>query len=159
MSLCGSSINQNVISLMFSKSLVDSFQLQNWLNELWCPLMPTHYPPPPPARLKSQSAHVICIKFVMKPNLTHWGRHEMNNISQTTFSNVFSSMNMLEFRLKFHWSLFPRAQLIIFQHWFRQWLGAVQATSHYLKQWWLVYRRINALLDLNVLRQQRAHDT
>ena len=41
--------------------------------------------------------------------LTHWGRDEMNNISQTTFSNVFSSMKMFEFRLKFHWSLFPRS--------------------------------------------------
>ena len=51
--------------------------------------------------------------------LTHWGRDEMNNISQTTFSNVFSSMKMYEFRLKFHWSLFPSVQLSIFQHWFR----------------------------------------
>ena len=43
-------------------------------------------------------------------SLTHWGRGEMNNISQTTFSNIFSSMKMFEFWLKFHWSLFPRAQ-------------------------------------------------
>ena len=43
----------------------------------------------------------------------------MNNISQTTFSNFFSSMKMFEFRLKFHWSLLPRVQLTIFQHWFR----------------------------------------
>ena len=42
----------------------------------------------------------------------------MNNISQTTFSNVFSSLKMFEFRLKFHWNLFPMVQLIIFQHWF-----------------------------------------
>ena len=51
--------------------------------------------------------------------LTHWGWDRMVNISQTTFSNVFSSMKMFEFRLKFHWSLFPWAQLTIFQHWFR----------------------------------------
>ena len=51
-------------------------------------------------------------------DLTHWGRDEMNNISQTTFSNVFSSlMKMLEFRFKFHWSLFTRVQLTIFQLW------------------------------------------
>ena len=75
---------------------------------------------------------------------THWGRDEMNNISQMTFSNVFSSMKMFEFRLKFHWSLFPRVQLTMFQHWFRQWLGAVEATSHYLNQCWLVYWRIYA---------------
>ena len=81
----------------------------------------------------------------------HRGRAEMNNISQTTFSNVFSSMKMFKFRLKFKWSLFPTVQLTIFQHWFRQWLGAVQATSHYLNQWWLVYRRIYASLGLNEL--------
>ena len=38
--------------------------------------------------------------------LTHWGRDQIDAISQTTFSNVFSSMKMIEFRLKFHWSLF-----------------------------------------------------
>ena len=29
-------------------------------------------------------------------------------------------------------------QLTIFQHWFRWWLGAGQATRHYLNHWWLV---------------------
>ena len=43
---------------------------------------------------------------------------------------------MFEFRLKFHWRLFLKVQLTIFQHWFRYWLGAEQATSHYLNQWW-----------------------
>ena len=55
---------------------------------------------------------------------------------------------MLQLRLKLHWSLFPRVQLTIFQHWFRKWLGAVQTTSHYLNQWWSVYRRIYASLAL-----------
>ena len=40
---------------------------------------------------------------------------QMDAISQTTFSNAFSWMKMFEFRLKFHWSLFPRVQLTIFQ--------------------------------------------
>ena len=48
--------------------------------------------------------------------LTHWGRDKMAAISQTTLSNVFSWMKMFEFRLKFHWSLFPRVQFTIFQH-------------------------------------------
>ena len=39
--------------------------------------------------------------------LTHWGRDKMAAISQTAFSNVFSLMKMYEFRLRFHWSLFP----------------------------------------------------
>ena len=50
--------------------------------------------------------------------LTHWGRDKMDAISQTTFSNAFSWMKMFEFRLQFHWSLFPRVQLTIFQQWF-----------------------------------------
>ena len=81
--------------------------------------------------------------------MTHWGRDKMAAVSQTMFSNTFSLMKIYEFRLKFHWSLFLRFQLTIFQHWFRYWLGAVQATSHYLKQWWLVYWRIYASLALN----------
>ena len=43
---------------------------------------------------------------------------------------------MFEFRLKFYWSLFLEVQLTIFQHCLRQWVGAEQATSHYLNQWW-----------------------
>ena len=84
--------------------------------------------------------------------LTHWGRDKMAAIIQTTFSNAFSWMKMCEFRLKFHWSLFLRVQLTIFHHWFRWWLGAYQATSHYLNQWWLDLRRIYASLCLNDLR-------
>ena len=51
--------------------------------------------------------------------LIHWGRDNMDAISQTTFWSAFSWMKMFEFRLKFHWSLFLRVQLTIFQHWFR----------------------------------------
>ena len=83
--------------------------------------------------------------------LTHWGWDKMDAISQTTISNTFSWMKMLEFRLKFHWSLFLRVQLTIIQHLFRWWLGADQATSHYLNQWWLDYQRIYASLGLNEL--------
>ena len=84
--------------------------------------------------------------------LTHWGRNKMADIFQTTFSNAFSWMKMYEFRLRFHWNLFLRFELTIFQHWFRKWLGADQATSHYLNQWWLDLRRIYASLGLNELR-------
>ena len=83
--------------------------------------------------------------------LTHWGRDKMDAISQTTLSNAFLRMKMLEFWLKFHWSLFLGVQLTIFNNWFGWWLGAVQTTSHYLNQWWLVYRRIYASLGLNDL--------
>ena len=65
----------------------------------------------------------------------------MDTISQTTFSNVFSSMKMFEFWLRFHWSLFLRVKLTIFQHCF----------SHYLNQWWLGYWSIYAPCGLNEL--------
>ena len=84
--------------------------------------------------------------------LTHWGHDIMDAISQTTFSSAFSWMKMFEFRLKYHWNLFLRVQLTIFQHWFRQWLGTDQVTSHYLNQWWLLYQRIYASLGLDKLR-------
>ena len=83
--------------------------------------------------------------------LTHWGRDKMAAISQTTLSNNFFRMKMFEFRLRFLWNLFPRPQLTIFHHCCRWWLGAGQATSHYLKQWWLIYRRIYASSGLNEL--------
>ena len=49
----------------------------------------------------------------------HWSRGKIVAISQTTFSNAFSWMKMYEFRLRFHWNLFLRLELTIFQHWFR----------------------------------------
>ena len=45
-----------------------------------------------------------------RPLLTHWGWDKIATISQTTLSNAFSWMKMLEFWLKFHWSLFLRVQ-------------------------------------------------
>ena len=53
------------------------------------------------------------------PQLNSLRPRQMDAISQTPFSNAFSWMKMFEFRLKFHWSLFPRVQLTISQHWFR----------------------------------------
>ena len=50
--------------------------------------------------------------------LSHWSRDKMDAISQTTFSNANSWMKSFKFRLKFHWSLFHRVQLTIFQRWF-----------------------------------------
>ena len=82
--------------------------------------------------------------------LTHWGRDKMDAISQLTFSSTFSWMKMFELRLRIHRKLFLRVQLaIIFQHRFKSWYGAVQATSHYMNEWWLDYRRIYASFGLN----------
>ena len=54
----------------------------------------------------------------------------MAAIFQTTFSNAFSWMKMYKFRLRFHWSLFPRVQL------HQPWLWFI--TGGYLvKRWFL----------------------
>ena len=84
-------------------------------------------------------------------SFTHWGQDKIAAISQTTFSNAFPWMEMDEFRLRFHRSLFLRFELTLLQRWFRYWLGADHATSHYLNQWWLVFWRIYASLGLNEL--------
>ena len=63
--------------------------------------------------------------------LTHWGRDKMAAFSQTTLSNALSWMKMFEFRLKFHWRLFPRVQLTIFQHWFT----ILEALQHHKLLW------------------------
>ena len=52
-------------------------------------------------------------------HLRYWGRDKMAAISQTTLSDEFSCMKIHELRLIFHWALFLRVQLTIFQHWFR----------------------------------------
>ena len=109
-------------------------------------------PLPEPMQLSSLTH--TCVN--RRDELTHWGRDKMADIFQTIFSNAFSWRKMLEFRSIFHWSLFLRVQLTIFLHWFRQWLGADQATSHYLSQWCLDYRRMYASLDLKELK--REHD-
>ena len=70
-----------------------------------------------------------------KQLLTHRGRDKMAAISQTTYSIAFL-MKMYQVRLRFHWSLFIRIQLRIFQLWFRYSFGTEQATNHYLNQSW-----------------------
>ena len=51
--------------------------------------------------------------------IVHWGWDIMATIYQTTYSITITWMKMFEFWLKFHWSLFLRVQLRIFQHWLR----------------------------------------
>ena len=51
--------------------------------------------------------------------LTHWGREKIAAIWQMTLSNAFSWMKIYEFCSRFHWNVFLRFELKIFQHWFR----------------------------------------
>ena len=71
------------------------------------------------------------------------------NFPDDIFKCIFLKMKMYEFPLRFLWSLLPRSKLVIFEHWFSQWLGAGQPTSHCLDQWWLVYWPIYASLGFN----------
>ena len=64
-------------------------------------------------------------------------------------SKGFFNMKLFEFQLKLHWRLFLGVQLTIFQHWIRKWVGADQATSHYLNSCWLDYWGMHASLGLN----------
>ena len=59
---------------------------------------------------------------------------QMTAISHTPCSNAFSWKKSFVFWSQFHWSLFLNVQLTIIQQWFRWWLGAEEATSHYLNQ-------------------------
>ena len=69
-------------------------------------------------------------------NLTQWGQSKITAILQMTSSNVSFSMKKIEFRSKFRWRLFLRAQLIISQYFVVWWFGNEQATSHYLNRCW-----------------------
>ena len=48
-----------------------------------------------------------------------WSLWRQCNVSQTTVSNAFPWMKMLEFLFKFNWNLILWVQLAISQHWFR----------------------------------------
>ena len=65
------------------------------------------------------SCDVICEHNKSHFKLSHWGQNKIAAISQTTFWNACSWMEMHEFRSKFHWNLFLRVQLKIFKYWFK----------------------------------------
>ena len=94
--------------------------------------------------------------------LTYWGQDKMANIFQMTFSNTFSWMNTFELLLRFHWILFLRVELTIFQH-----CGSDDGLA--LTRWqaiiWtndgLIYWRICASLglsELTLLSNSHNHD-
>ena len=64
------------------------------------------------------------------------GRDKMTAIFQTTYSNAISWIEIVVFWWKFHWNMFSRTQLTVFQHCFRLNAGVVQATSHCLNWRW-----------------------
>ena len=81
--------------------------------------------------------------------LTHWSRDKMATIFQTTFSNAFSWMKMMEFRLEFQCNLFQGS------NWQYASTGSDNGLAPYRRQaiiwtnFGLVYRPIYASLGLN----------
>ena len=73
--------------------------------------------------LKINKTPLLCCFNKLRPSQN--GRHLADDI----FKHAFSFKKMHEFRLRFHWSLFLRFEIIIFQHWFRWWLGTGQPLS------------------------------
>ena len=71
------------------------------------------------AQLQIMTGLTNTFNVIARHMLTYWRRDEMDAITQTTFSSAFFWKKMFQFRPKFHWSLFLRVQLTIFQHWFR----------------------------------------
>ena len=85
-----------------------------------------------------------CFTFNMYMSLTNWGWDKMAAIFQTTCSNTLSWMKMYEFRLKFHWSLFLRVQLTIFQYWFRRYCEMPNTSGGtYTSVGWHIVRKFN----------------
>ena len=79
-------------------------------------------------------------------------RQNYPHFGNDNFKCIFMNENVWILHLRFHWSLFLRHELSIFQHWSRRWLGTDQATTHYLNQCcWLVYWHIYESLYLNEL--------
>ena len=104
-----------------------------------------HPPPPFIHWVYTQNDHCIIITSTLR--LRQNGCHFPDNILKWIFLNQDEWLS-----IKIHWSLFLGVQLTIFEHWFRLWLDAGQATSHYLNQCRWVYWRIYVSLGLNELR-------
>ena len=72
----------------------------NVLEDYWLTGTPNHHID----KLSYWPIITTVLDLELTSSLTHWGRDKMDAISQTTLSNAFSWMKMLEFRLTFHWS-------------------------------------------------------
>ena len=83
---------------------------------------------------------------------TLWPRRNEQHFADDIFKRIFFNENIW-ISIKISLKLVPKGPIKDIHAWFRQRLGAVQATSHYLNQWWLIYRRIYASRSLDELRQ------
>ena len=87
------SVNSQVISQLWFRSCMSASQVRSHYTKQWWP---------------TQLAYEY---FHRQISLTHLSLDKMTVISQTTFSDTFSWMNIFVFCSKFHWSLFLKFQL------------------------------------------------
>ena len=73
--------------------------------------------------------HIVCSVLLL-----HWGLIKIVDSLQP-FQNAFSWEKTFVYLFRFHLHLFLRVQLTMGHHWFTQWLGTEQTTSHYLDPW------------------------
>ena len=112
------------------------FVIHRWL--IWCRKT---------SDIVSKCVH-ICCKFRCSVN-TLRPRQNGRHFADDTFKCIFLKENV-RISIKISLKFVLRVQLIMFQHCFRLWLGADQATSHYLNQWWLLYGRIHASFGVKI---------
>ena len=81
---------------------------------------------------------LFCNKTLWESMLETCSFKKLQHACEDTSSTYWEMKNVwisIKISLKFVYGV----KLTTFQHWFRKWLGVDQATSHYLKQWWIIY--------------------
>jgi hypothetical protein len=79
-------------------------------------------------------------------HLTSWPQFE-----QTASSNTIFSMKNINFSLWFHWNMFFKYFTTEIWYWFRKWLIALVASSHFLNQCQIIERCNVSTLEVNGL--------
>ena len=116
-------------AMMFSvmSAWINSSRECGVAGDLWC-----HYND---QWQRTASCKLITLISTLSP------RKNERHFADFIFKHIFLNEDIwipIKISLKF----VPKGSITISLHSFRLWLPAIQATSHYLNQWWLIYRRI-----------------
>ena len=98
----------NHLISLFNHLFRQKFKAPQYCLVWGSPLVADGLPSQKAGSAKSFQCHDIIMSVQL--TLTHWGRHKIAAIFQTSFSNECSWMKMFKFWKKFHWKLFPRVQ-------------------------------------------------
>ena len=106
----------SIFQPMWPSHLMDDLKKNNRAHVLHyiklCPSFQSHWWIQTGVTVRKHAIWVKSTFKILRPR-------QITAISQMTFSNAFSWVKMCEFRLGFHWGLFLRLELTIFQHWLR----------------------------------------